>query len=98
MSARKEWVARYQAGETLQQIATSAGVSLQTVWSHLQKQGVPMRPRGNVRGTKLSRKGRPSWHAEAVALRAQGLTLKAIGQRFGVSFQAVHQALRSMAP
>jgi hypothetical protein len=41
---------------------------------------------------------RPVAPDEAAALRADGLTLAQVGERFGVSRQAVHQALRKRRP
>jgi hypothetical protein len=80
-----DWPALYEAGATLREIATASDRTFHAVRLELLTQGVVLRRGGNERA---------NWYAEAAALRADGHTLQAIGQRYGVSYQAVAKALR----
>lgn len=88
--SREAWLSRYEAGETLREIAGPAGVSPGTVLNHLREVGAQVRPRGSPAGTRLAKS---AWHEAAVAMRAEGKSLRQIGAAFGVSYQAVSQAL-----
>ena len=80
--------ARYQAGQTLRQIADALGISHSTVKRRLQEAGVHLRSRGTPRG-------RAGWRQEVPALRAQGMGTAVIAAHLGVSQWSVQEVLRT---
>jgi transcriptional regulator of aromatic amino acid metabolism len=77
-------VARYQAGETTQQVGTHYGISKTRIAAVLRGQGVTIR-----------RQGLTDEHArEAVELYTAGKSLAWIGTRFGVSHTTIGAKLR----
>jgi DNA invertase Pin-like site-specific DNA recombinase len=77
-------VARYQAGETTQQIGTHYGISKTRVATVLSEQGVPIRRQGLT----------DEQAREAVELYTAGKSLAWIGTRFGVSHTTIAAKLR----
>lgn len=77
-------VARYQAGDTTQQIGTHYGISKTRVARVLREQGVPIRRQG------LS----DEQVRDAARLYAQAASIAQIGTRFDVSHTTVAAALR----
>ncbi len=73
---------RYLAGGTLHALAAEFGVERSLIAELLRERGVSVRHR-IVSDDDL---------AEAAALYASGLSLKRVGERFGVSAHAVHDA------
>ena len=94
MIPRTQWADLYAAGKTAKEIGAVGGVSYQIVLRFLRAQGVAIHPKGRRPSTLM----RTPWHVEAVLLRREGHTLKAIAKRFGVTHQAVHQATRPLFP
>lgn len=92
MTRVEAWAALYEQGATLKLIADAAGSDYSVVRRALLAHGVTMRPRGGPPGC------RTGWHREIPSLRSSGLTYREIGQRFGVSTQAVQQAMSRLAP
>jgi hypothetical protein len=79
-----EWPALYEAGLTLKAIAAASGRTYHAVRLELLQRGLVLRQGGTERG---------GWYAEAALLRAEGATLRALGRRYGVTWQAVAKAL-----
>jgi hypothetical protein len=77
-------VARYQAGETTQQIGTHYGISKTRVSTVLREQGVTIRRQGLT----------DEQAREAVELYTAGKSLAWIGTRFGVSHTTIAAKLR----
>lgn len=80
----REVVARYEAGETLLDLARSYDVSVRTVTRWLLRNGRTPRPRGR----------RPELHAEVAGLvvrrlRTEGRTLAEVAELLGVSIATV---------
>ncbi len=80
----REVVARYEAGETLLDLAGSYAVSVRTVTRWLLRNGITPRPRGR----------RPELHAEVAGLvvrrlRTEGRTLAEVAELLGVSIATV---------
>jgi hypothetical protein len=77
-------VARYQAGETTQQVGTRYGISKTRVASVLREQGVTIRRQG-LTDEQVS---------EAAELYAAGHSLAGLGVRFSVSHTTIAAVLR----
>jgi DNA-binding transcriptional regulator LsrR (DeoR family) len=77
-------MARYEAGETTQQIGTHYGISKTRVATVLREQGVTIRRQG-LNDVQVN---------EAATLYAAGRSLAWIGARYGVSHTTVATALR----
>jgi hypothetical protein len=77
-------VARYQVGETTQQIGTHHGISKTRVATVLSEQGVTIRRQGLT----------DEQAREAVELYIAGKSLAWIGTRFGVSHTTIAAKLR----
>ena len=88
----------YRYGRTMQSMAGILGCNRQTIRDMLKRQGVqprrpgPTGPTGPRPGQYNADRVLPD-NATLLRLR-QTMTLKAIGDRYGVSYQAVQQALR----
>jgi uncharacterized protein (DUF433 family) len=90
--ARSDVVRRYQAGETMAQIAAVHDVSPATVRALLVEENVPIRRQGGYPSIG-SVKERT---AEIVRLRqVQRLTLQAIGDRYQLTRERVRQILKA---
>lgn len=85
---RDGWARRYKAGETLRDIAASAGVCMSTVHRRLVADGVPMRRPG----TRLDRR-KPAPEVWAKLYRA-GKSLRQVAAEVGVAHTAVLHQLR----
>ena len=92
MTSADAWLALYRRGATLAEIAAASSVSISTVRRTLHARGVVMRSKGRQAGTSQAPR-----RMKMAALRARGMTFRAIGLRYGVSVQAVHQALQRQA-
>jgi DNA-directed RNA polymerase specialized sigma24 family protein len=79
-----EAVRLYQAGATIQQVATQLGVDRKTVSRQLKAQGVTLRLVG-LSSTQIE---------EAIELYGSGLSLAQVGERLGVDAGTVHARLR----
>jgi transcriptional regulator of aromatic amino acid metabolism len=77
-------VARYQAGETTQQVGTRYGISKTRVATILREQGVTVRRQGLT----------DEQVTEAATLYVSGKSLAWLGTRFGVSHTTVAVVLR----
>jgi uncharacterized protein (DUF433 family) len=77
-------VARYQAGETSQQIGTHYGISKTRVATVLREQGIAIRRQGL----------NDDQAREAAELYAAGHSLAGLGVRFGVSHTTIAAVLR----
>ncbi len=76
--------ARYQAGETTQEIAASYGISKTRVATTIREQGIAIRRQG-LDAEQLS---------EAAVMYVEGKSLAWLGARYGVSHTTVAAALR----
>ena len=85
-----EVIALYKAGRTLKQVAAQLGVNPTTVYYHLRRQDVTLRPTG-VRGLR-----RMPTTQRIEQLRAQGLTWAQVAEQVGMSVDGVkHRIYRS---
>lgn len=82
---------RRAAGESLAQIAESLGVGRKTLWKRAAKLGVADPHKGAKRPR---RRGLSDKTATYAADLADGMAIADIAARHGVSYQAVHAALR----
>lgn len=83
-AAAAEIVARYEAGETVKDIADLLGVDRQTVGKYLNRAAVPRRLR-SMNESQID---------EAVRLYEQCLSLARVGERIGFTPWTVLRALR----
>lgn len=81
----EEMVADYEAGMGCVRLSRKYGVAENTVLERLKRAGVDIRGRGQPPSNEID---------EMVVLRAQGWTLRMIGERFGVTRQTVATRLR----
>ena len=77
-------VARYEAGETTQQIGTRYGISKTRVATVLREQGITIRRQGLTEGQAR----------DAATLYVSGKSLASLGTRFGVSHTTIAAVLR----
>lgn len=90
-----EWRRRYEAGETLTQIAAGADVSVSTIYNTLRAAGVTMRPRGkagldNTKPVPLDAKVR------AARFHTFGMSQREAASAAGISLGALQRHLRQM--
>jgi transcriptional regulator of aromatic amino acid metabolism len=76
--------ARYEAGETTEQVGTRYGISKSRVANILREQGITIRRQG-LNDERIS---------EAATLYAAGRSLAWLGARYGISHTTVAAALR----
>lgn len=86
----------YLSGLSLEQIAGLLGFTASGIWQAIRGIGCRTRRRGCPRGSENS--NRKIDANEALKLRQSGISLAAIGQRWGVSRQAVQQMLARKEP
>lgn len=86
LKARAEEIrARYEAGGTCQGLARLYGVSESTMRDFFRRPGIVIRPLGTITAADVS---------GMVQLRAAGWTYREIGDKYGVTRQAVARRLR----
>jgi len=96
-----EWVTRYQAGESLKQIAGDA-VSPVTVWLHLRKCGVQLRDKVEAQIKAVSRYGRRPFRgsrlerAYLVGLRLGDLDVVRHGRAVRIRVSTTHPAMAEL--
>ena len=91
----EEVVRRYEAGETVQQLANDLRVTPSGMRIALRREGVTLRPPTRL-GTEGKRALTAEQHTEAARLYESGLSLDAVGVHFGISQHAVINALRRL--
>lgn len=87
------WIAEYEAGATLAEIAAGAAVSASRVSQVLRRAGVAMRsggPRAPY-GPRVSREQFIAKNADIIAAATSGLSLEATGAKFGLTRERVRQ-------
>jgi hypothetical protein len=84
------WIAEYEAGATLHEIATAHNRTQPGIWLALKRAGVAMRPKGSTPGVK---KRSSHWHADAIAARERGEPFESIAARVFRSPSAVKIAV-----
>ena len=80
-------IALYEAGRSLNQIAEKFGVRHTTIYYHLRRQGVTLRPTG-VHGLR-----RMPTTQRIEQLRAQGLTWAQVAEQVGMSTDGVKRRI-----
>jgi len=86
----------YKNGASLNTCAKAIGShAFDLVRHHFKTAGIPRRPRGRPRGTYGMSPKMLARIEKVVALRRSGMTLAAIGRRFGTSRQRIHQMTTS---
>jgi transposase len=89
--ASPECIAAYASGKTLKDLAEQYKVSMPTVRNWLKNSGVQLRPKGS---TPLSPRGGKIKEAEVRQLVAEGIDLKHIADKLGVTEMAIHRWVR----
>lgn len=79
-------------GDTYQNAARRAGVSIATLSVHAAKRG-RSRPRGRRLGTRNAQPINPDMVLECRRRRAEGATLEELGVAYNTSRQAIHSLL-----
>lgn len=80
-------IADYVGGTGCVRLSRKYGIGENTVLSRLGEAGVDVHPQGYFA---------PDMLGEMASLRAEGWTLKALGEKYGVTRQTVAARLRSM--
>jgi len=82
---------RYQGGESVAELASSYGVSLSAVYTYLNKCGVEFR-----RGRHALSKWESSEGSRLAEMYEGGMTLREVGEEFGISGERVRQILSGL--
>lgn len=85
-----EFIALYQSGLTLRQVAAKCGVSARPVRDALRRGDIPLRPAGRSRAWE----GNPEQRAELVRMYTSGMSVKDIRDQLGCRSEVVVKALR----
>ena len=81
---------RRRAGKvTLREMALACGVCVATIWRELRRLGFPSPAQARHEQSLARRR-------QVAALRAGGLSVREIGQRLGISYQAAAQLLKPL--
>lgn len=92
-SLPKSIAEEYRAGATLQELARKHGSYLGRVIAELMSLGVELRRKGPAEKANSRQR-----HQEMLALRESGMSVQAIGTRFGITRQRVQQILGPARP
>ena len=75
----------YESGLKLRELVDKYGTSITTIWMKLKEAGVKMRQKGYRLTSEQE--------ADIFRLRVEGATLQAIGNKYGITREAIRQVI-----